>query len=632
MSQPSRPRLSWLSLLVQTILAVFAYVFMEWLFFASQPSFLDGLTLWKKLEVFMLAALLLTALAMPAQAVLRLLGLIPGPPQRAQVFQHIGALLPAGLFAGLTLLLLDNFAYALTQFGIIHSRGWARAGITLLFVGLLVYAYWQTLRSIRVSDRQGDWHEFLRWLAACLCAIGLVVGLMRVISAGSTAGDIKAQLNRTPHIILIGSDGLVANRMSLYGYQRETTPFLEQLAKTSLVGGNNWSNASATTGSVFSIMTGKYPATTRLLYSPDILHGENAYEHLPGILQRAGYRTVQIAFPYYVDADAVNLQDGFDEVNGRQHKRSDEPSAFVRRYHLETLGYFVPRLSERIIQRLEHIFFIRMMPDPYREMTRPVDPNSVPQWNDSQKVNDVLRLLRNAEQPTFVNVHLMGTHGEEFWPRHRKFSAGQKQSTSWMTDFYDDAVLDFDYLLQDLARGLERNDLLDKTIIIVYADHADQWVADRQVPLLIHFPRGEHARWIQANTQNLDIAPTLLDYLGMSAPNWMVGQSLLSVDPPANRPIISATVVDVDCSPPDWWCVVDKRVARPPFYQFQSMQVVICEQRYILYLKNNFLDTQWVKGDPLICTDSELADREQVREIVRRHLEANGFDASSLKK
>lgn len=63
-------RFSWTSLLAQTVLAAYAYAFMEWLFFATKPSFMDVLPIGKKSEIFFLTGLVLTALALPILLVL----------------------------------------------------------------------------------------------------------------------------------------------------------------------------------------------------------------------------------------------------------------------------------------------------------------------------------------------------------------------------------------------------------------------------------------------------------------------------------------------------------------------------------------------------------------------------------
>ena len=627
MAKSIQSRLSWSRLFVESLLAAYAYVFMEWLFFATKPSFMDVMPFGKKLEVFLLTGFVLAVLVLAPLAVLRILGWIPGPSKRWQVFLFVGAAFPALLAAALSLLLIDNFTYTIFRFGIVTSGGLVRGACAALAVFLLAVWYRKVLHGMGAGE--GAWRRVQSWLAVGLLAGSLGLGLLRAAQAAGPAGEENPVLQRQPHIILLGGDGVVANSMSLYGYSRDTTPRLRQLAETGLLAENNFANAAHSTGSVFSMLTGKYPADTRLLYSPNILQGPDAYEHLPGILQRAGYTTVEITFPYYLDAYTVNMQDSFDQVNGDSVDQ-DGIARLARRFHFEDVGYFLPSLSGRIFDRLLHIFYIRTMPDPYHQVLQPVDPNTVPMMSDEARIRQLIHLLHEADRPLFVHVHLMNTHGPRFYPRRQVFSAGVSQDRDWMTSYYDDAVLDFDTYVGGLLDAIANNRLMDQTVIVIYSDHADQWRTDDKLPLLLHFPGGEFAGRISANTQNLDVAPTLLDYLGMETPGWMAGQSLLHGEPERARPIISVGVIGVQCEGPDWWCVVDPLKVRPPFYQFGYVQAVICQKMYVLELGSERWSETQVVGSTARCGPEELPSRAQVRGIMLEHLRSNGFDVSSL--
>ncbi len=532
---------------------------MEWLFFATKPSFMDAMSFGYKLEILLLAGFVLVELTIPLLVILRILGLIPGPTQKWQVFQFIGAALPAFLYAITCLLLIDNFTYTLFKFGIVTSIGVFRGGYAILLIILFAVWYRQVIRMIRTSSvstpgeiapnskpKAYSWQRFQVWLAISLLVLSLGFGLVRIGEKIRPTDEAAGLIKRQPNIILLGGEGVTAKHMSLYGYDRDTTPRLRQLAETGLLAQNNFTNASHTTGSVFSILSGKYPAQTRVLYSPNIFQGEDAYQHLPGILERSGYLTYQITFPYYIDAYDLNMQEGFDQVNGRSINQN---KIFLQawRLHLEEVGYFLPRLYERISSRLLHIFYLRSMPDPYSYVIQAVNPDRQPQLNDQERIRQLTHLLLRSDQPVFVHVHMMGTHGGQFYPRKRVFSVGENQSAEWMADFYDDAVLDFDAYIGELLTALKNNDLMDQTIIVIYSDHADQWRSNDKIPLLFHFPNGEYASRIKNNTQNLDIAPTLLDYLGLEKPGWMPGQSLLQGEPPLLRPILSARYVGEVC-------------------------------------------------------------------------------------
>jgi len=88
-----------------------------------------------------------------------------------------------------------------------------------------------------------------------------------------------------PNFFLITADGLNADHMSIYGYERKTTPFLDRWENQSSLVENGFTNSAKTTGSLISTITGKYPSDTRVLFPPDVLKNENSYQHLPQILK-----------------------------------------------------------------------------------------------------------------------------------------------------------------------------------------------------------------------------------------------------------------------------------------------------------------------------------------------------------
>ena len=98
-------------------------------------------------------------------------------------------------------------------------------------------------------------------------------------------------------------------------------------------------------------------------------------------------------------------------------------------------------------------------------------------------------------------------------------------------------LLDFDKNVGEIITELEKAGNLDNTILIIYTDHAQRWKTTERIPLSIRFPHSEFAGKITSNVQNLDIAPTMLDYMGLPVPTYMDGQSLLkgeTITPQAN--------------------------------------------------------------------------------------------------
>ncbi|MFN2196888.1 MAG: sulfatase-like hydrolase/transferase, partial [Anaerolineales bacterium] len=434
------------------------------------------------------------------------------------------------------------------------------------------------------------------------------------------------QAARHPNILLIGSDGVNARNMSLYGYQRDTTPNLSKLANESLVAENAFTNSGNTSGSIISIFNSKLPTQTRLIYPPDILRGSDAYQHLPGILRSLGYTNKEISAAHYIDAYTLNVRDGFDEVNERSVDQAGF-QIFTRLPGFQDSGYFLSVLFERISDRLLHIFFIRPMVNPYQEVT-----TNVFSTNDQNKVRKLLDDFRYGAQPMFVHVHLMGTHGAFFNIDRQVYSAGQTQEEPWMTDFYDDSILAFDEFMGVIWSELTKMDMLDNTIIIVYSDHAQDYHTEQSVPLLIRFPHGEYARRVRSNVENLDIAPTILDYLGIPIPDWMAGQSLLDADPDPLRPIFSTGVSGTEAVAEDGFWVTDETRIQPPFYQFAYLRAVVCQEWYLLDLRDYYFNQGEVLGHSAPCPQETLPDKETIVAGMMDRLALDGFDISPLQE
>lgn len=518
---------SWKKLLFYTTLTAYFYIFMEWLFFATKPSFLNGMSVYENLAVLLISGGMTAFIfGIPSLVLFFTSALVKRKSFSALLLGM--AVVPSAFLSGaLVLILADNFTYTVFKFGIVTSMGIWRGVYGLLFLFLVWACARQALQFIRTPLRS----KTLRFLPPALLTASLLLAGERFINRGpEIVSELTATLENRPHILLIGSDGVNAENMSLYGYERETTPFLEELSSSSLLAENALSNWDSSAASITSMLTGKPPLETRVFSGEDILTGIHAYQHLPGILRKNGYLTIQMGVPSYVDAYTMNMQDAFDEANGRSVDQGPLFST-VRKIGQGDSAYFVTRLFERISDRIMHIYY-------YRSMVNPIDQVTVASAETSQsgseKIAYLKELLRNSEQPLFVHIHLMGTHGPKFSFSEQVFSAGQEQSQEWMPDFYDDSILTFDGYIRDIYNELESSGELDNTILIIYSDHGQAYDLQR-VPLMIRFPNGEFSQTMKSNVHNLDVAPSILDYLEFPIPGWMKGRSLLNGEPPQDR-------------------------------------------------------------------------------------------------
>ena len=401
-------------------------------------------------------------------------------------------------------------------------------------------------------------------------------------------------------------------------------PTCAALAESSLVADNVFANADKTAGSLVSMLSGQHPLKTRVLYLPDILVGAEAYQHLPGILRGQGYYTIQYGFPYYVDAYKINMLDGFDVSNGRSLTSSPVQRA-LQKYLPGELAYFVYDTANRVTDRLRHIFFIKAMANPRNTVVSPQVNLS-----DDKKIEALLDSLDTFEQPMFIHLHLLEAHGPVYSPEKKVFSLGLafEDQGEWNRNFYDDAILEVDADIGRIVAALEEHGLLENTLLIIGSDHAMGFEQRQRIPLLMRFP-GEAIRGhITENVQGVDIAPTILDYLGLPQPVWMSGQSLLS-EALEGREIIGVGVGPLAQNENRIW-VIDPQRSQAPFYQFGTINVIDCNVWYELDLATQSLTRGEVAGHTAPCPAEEVLTADEAYGLMVRYLRENGFEVEGL--
>ncbi|MGD9020831.1 MAG: sulfatase-like hydrolase/transferase, partial [Lysobacterales bacterium] len=416
---------------------------MEWLFFATKPSFLMVFSAGQQLMSLLGAVGALGLLLLVAGAMLLTLASV-FPAHRAGLRMLAASVVPAAAFTVLGLLLADNFTNTLFGFGSEKSHGLARLCYMALVLGCCAMLLVFCRRWIKGLSSAGPGHLAAAVVILCLCLAANVI-VARGPAYPSGAGAARVGESTAYNVLVIGSDGVNAHNLSLYGYDRETSPFLEKLAGESLLALNAFTNSAHTSGMIASLLTGKLPIESGVIYSPDRLHGRHAYQSVPALLRgQYGYRTFQASFPKYADALDMNMKNAFDVVNGRAGV-DGAMAVFGAAMLGDQTCLLLGATGERVVSRLLHVFYFQDAHDVYAEVTG--EASGAPQITDDQRLSGLLDFIDSDDGPFFAHVHLMGTHGPYFRPEIRKFSARQEQNAEFMPDFYDDAILGFDHYM-----------------------------------------------------------------------------------------------------------------------------------------------------------------------------------------
>jgi arylsulfatase A-like enzyme len=130
-----------------------------------------------------------------------------------------------------------------------------------------------------------------------------------------------------------------------------------------------------------------------------------------------------------------------------------------------------------------------------------------------------------------------------FYDAHAPYRPRSPFQEQYATRPYDAEIAFMDAQVGRIFDFLRKGNLLDRTIIVVIADHGEGlgeheepthgiFVYDSviRVPFIVHAPfAGLRARLVDDVTRSVDVMPTLLDLLDAAAPDSIDGRSLVSL-------------------------------------------------------------------------------------------------------
>ncbi len=324
---------------------------------------------------------------------------------------------------------------------------------------------------------------------------------------------------KEPNIILIVIDTLRADHVGCYGYQRNTTPNIDQLAKEGALFRKAISAAPWTLPSIASFLTSQYPCVLGIGDRPTMI--DSRFLSLPEVLKQHDYTTHGIVSHVLVSA-RLGFGRGFDGY--------DEKSSLDRR------GVTSPAVTQKAISFLQHkhkqsfFLFLHYFDPHYNYILHP-QYNYYPSYYGILKSNHPIR---------------------DIWRRRHSLS---KDDIKYLALLYDSEIAFTDQLIGALMDELKKRDLYDNSVIIITSDHGEEfmergWIGHCttlyqeliRVPLIIKFP-DTGARTVNTPVGLIDIMPTLLAYLGLKSPDGLEGKALdiASGAPLASRPIFSET-------------------------------------------------------------------------------------------
>jgi len=294
-----------------------------------------------------------------------------------------------------------------------------------------------------------------------------------------------------PNLLVVSLDTLRARNVGAYGHERDTTPFLDQLAASGVLF-ENAITASVTTGpSHMSLFTGLYPVHHGMRRGQE----QRSPSALPLalLLRRAGYHTAAFTEDGYI-IRKLGFGDGFSEYSENEGSHGAIPGE--ARVTFERAERWLARSRRQPFLLFVHTY----------EVHAPYAPPA-----------ETAQLFRDDGEP--------GTAAPDLRPQH---------------DNYDREIRFVDEELRGLVGALERNGLRDSTTIVVLSDHGEEFGEHGyfqhgtslfeeclRVPLVFEgwgIPGGQR---IPGQVSLIDVTPTLLALAAVEAPAGLDGESLL---------------------------------------------------------------------------------------------------------
>ena len=272
-----------------------------------------------------------------------------------------------------------------------------------------------------------------------------------------------------PLRILIVIDTLRTDHLSLYGYERDTTPFLSEFAKETTVYDWCLSPASWTVPTMLSLFTGDSPRAV------------------------------------------------LGEINQAEKDGADRPVRPTLAESLKDQGLtcagFVS--NEWVISHQFLPIGFDLFETKYRTDG---DSARIPNKDAKIVLSDALTYLRTAKRPLFLYIHLMDTHQPWSFDYHWDKNYRALNKYDWNKNRYDGCIRHVDEQIRIFVDTLKKENLWDSSLTVVTADHGEHLgkrhgLNDHgnsvfeeliRVPLLVKYP-GKHSGKNSGKNSNIAV-------------------------------------------------------------------------------------------------------------------------------
>ncbi len=309
------------------------------------------------------------------------------------------------------------------------------------------------------------------------------------------------------NILLISVDTLRADHMGIYGYNKNTTPNIDQWAKNATLFSNVQVEIPATHPSFVTFMTGKSAFETGIRNNWFIINDIKGTYPVPlklktfaEILQNNGYETAAFLTNGILSPKETNLNKGFNT-----YKVIDYWGGKDRNKYESLIDDGIQWMGDH--KEKKQFMWIHLM-DPHSPYF-PTDENAC-KFNEKYCLEIKQRGIKDIQQErnSLEGCHINGL---------------SENKVELMETLYDGTVADMDTLVGKILHALEANELEDNTLVIFYGDHGEGfdhnyyfhhsevlYNSSTHVPLIIKVPGNFQVSKNSDLIDNTQILPTLL--------------------------------------------------------------------------------------------------------------------------
>ena len=351
---------------------------------------------------------------------------------------------------------------------------------------------------------------------------------------------------RFKYIFLITVDCLRADHVGAINKSSKLTPNIDKIARESIVFTRAFANGPGTNQSFPSIFTSTY----FLMHNGFYLNKK--YKTIAEVLAENGYYTVGFHSNPFLSR-VFGWDKGFIEYYDF-YEETSSGSSLATRMSINPLTKVLIGSTSKVIGSENMLrLYLKL-----RKLGTKIKKPKLP-YLDGKKLNEkVFKWIeQNKDKNFFLWMHYMDVHypyapPEEYLPN--EFSSREealkynlkanyinpsKEENEIFKKLYSGAVKYVDYLIGELYEYLRTRNMLEKSLLIITADHGHAFMEHGRfghaydilynevihVPLLIY--NVINKRKITENIDLLSLSPTILDILGIEIPVEFMGRSLI---------------------------------------------------------------------------------------------------------